>query len=107
MKSLIGSIALILFCGLADYASADCDHGYASIGAGYKFQETTKVTVNGIDYQTDGQSPVSARFELGVECDKIKFGVAHRSQWLTGAPFNDQREYSVSEVFVEYKVYLW
>lgn len=103
MKNIIASLLLIIACALADLSMADCDKGYASVGAGYKFLETTKVTVNGVDYETEHQSPYSARFELGIECEKVKFGVAHRSQWLTGAPFNDKREYAVTELFVEYK----
>ena len=103
MKYII-AIGFLIICA-CDYASADCNRVYAKVGAGYKFAETTKVTVSGVDYEIDAQSPISARFELGVECERFNFGVAHRSQWLEGAPFNDEREYSVSEVFVEYTYY--
>lgn len=103
MKYII-SIGFLFICA-CDYVSADCNKLYVSVGAGYKFQERTKVTIGNKDYETEAQSPISARLEAGVECSNFRFGVAHRSQWLEGAPFNDEKEYSVSEVFIDYRYY--
>ena len=72
---------------------------YAKVGVGYKFQETdvwSKTTGTVVD------EPISARFELGQQCDAISYGVSHDSQWFAGAPFNNKDEYSKSEVFVDY-----
>jgi hypothetical protein len=104
MKYLIMFIGFLVICA-CDYASADCNKAYATVGAGYKFKESTKITVGGIDYEVDAQSPYSARLELGIECGNITYGVAHHSQWLTGAPFNDKREYSKTEIFIDYTFY--
>jgi hypothetical protein len=78
---------------------------YAKVGAGYKFQENNKVSVDDRDFEIDGWSPYSARFELAVECSNFTYGVSHHSQWLTGAPFNDVKEYSKTEFFIDYTYY--
>ena len=104
MKYLVIFIGFLIVCA-CDYASADCSKAYATVGAGYKFQERTKVTINNIEYDTD-QDPISARIELGIQCNEnLRFGVSHRSQWLQGYPINDKKEYSVTEVFVDYTFY--
>lgn len=96
--------ALVFICA-CDYVSADCNKVYATVGAGYKFQERTKLTIDNVEYDTD-QSPISARIELGMQCNEnLRFGVSHRSQWLQGWPVNDKKEYSVTEVFVDYTYY--
>ena len=75
---------------------------YVTIGAGYKFKESQ------FKYKENGQTvrfndPLSARFEIGYQYNKhIKFGVSHDSQWRTGFPFNNKKEPSKTEVFIDY-----
>lgn len=88
---------------VANNAKAECSNAYLKVGAGYKFSENDMVTVDGVDYKIDHSSPISARFELAKDCGKLSFGVAHHSQWATGAPFNDKREWQKTELFVDYK----
>lgn len=94
---------VVMLCGVADYASAECSDIYLKVGAGYKFAENDSVTLQGKDYEVDNSSPISARFEIAKECGNLTFGVAHHSQWATGAPFNDKKEYQKSEIFIDYK----
>lgn len=70
---------------------------YVKIGAGYKVQE--------IDIKfKDGSAthPISARIEAGIKQGDWTYGVSHHSQWFTGKPFNDNMEYSKTELFVDY-----
>jgi hypothetical protein len=103
MKVSIVMALVILVCGLADFASAECSEIYVKVGAGYKIAENDKITFNGKDYEIDHTHPISARFEIAKECGNVSFGVAHHSQWATGAPFNDKKEYQKTEFFVDYK----
>jgi hypothetical protein len=76
---------------------------YLKVGAGYKFAETNVAfLVNGKRVVAD--DPISARVELGANCiiENVTCGVTHRSQWFSGAPFNNDKEYSVTEFFAEY-----
>ena len=78
------------------------DKTYVTIGAGYKFQETNlKLTRNGV--KKDWNEPVSARIEIYYQYSKnVTFGISHHSQWLTGFPFDDDSEYSKTEIFIDY-----
>jgi hypothetical protein len=101
MKLAIALSALILTgCSAIDLP-------YVKVGAGYKFQETAIVFNNNNGAKANGDSPVSARIEVGANCllPEVTCGVSHRSQWATGAPFNNRNEYSVTEVFVDYTFY--
>lgn len=80
-----------------------CDEVYFKVGAGYKFDETDSWMVNGVDHKIDDWSPYSARIEIGRQQGPWSYGISHHSQWLTGAPFNDAKEYHKTEVFVDYK----
>lgn len=71
---------------------------YGKVGVGYKVDET-EVRYNG----KIADDPYSARFELGKECKKYTYGVSHHSQWMSGAPFNNDGEYQKTEVFIDYK----
>jgi len=102
MKHTI-TAALVVIALSSTTAMASCDKVFAKVGAGYKFDENDKFSVNGVSYDTDYHSPYSARFEVGVECDTISYGVAHHSQWTEGAPFNDNPEFSKTEIFIDYK----
>jgi hypothetical protein len=96
-------IALILMIPML--ANAGCDEIYLKVGAGYKFDEQTKMQLsvyNGTTYRLKN-SPYSARFEVGVECGNLTWGLSHHSQWATGAPFNSTGEYYKSEMFIDYK----
>ena len=101
MKLAIALSALILT------GCSAIERPYIKVGAGYKFQETVIMFANDNGIKTNGDSPVSARIELGATCllPEITCGVTHRSQWSTGAPFNNNNEYSVTEAFVDYTFY--
>ena len=75
---------------------------YITIGAGYKFQETNlKLNKDGV--QSNWNEPMSARIEVYYQYSKnVTFGISHHSQWLTGFPFNDDSEYSKTEIFIDY-----
>lgn len=77
---------------------------YLTVGAGYKFNEPYNTIYKGAN--KDRMSPISARIEIGYQYSKhLRFGVSHHSQWLDGIPFNDTKEYSKTEVFVDYTIY--
>lgn len=96
-------MAIVGMFGLVDSAKAECSEIYLKVGAGYKIAENDKITMNGKDYEIDHTHPISARFEIAKECGNVSLGVAHHSQWATGAPFNDKKEYHKTEVFIDYK----
>lgn len=86
-------------------SKADCDEIYFKVGTGYKFDEQTKIRLdrdNSRVYEI-ANSPYSARFETGVECGNLTYGLSHHSQWSTGAPFNKTGEYYKTEIFIDYK----
>jgi len=75
---------------------------YFSIGAGYKVNEPSAVYVNDTQYDYDFGHPLSAQFEIGAEDGSgFSFGYRHRSQWLSGRPFNSKHEYFVDEFFID------
>jgi len=70
-----------------------------SVGVGYKVQEL-ELTYN----KERINHPVTARLKMYWEYEeKLVYGVEHHSQWLTGQPFNDKKEYSKTEVFIDWK----
>lgn len=105
-RRLVASIAIAVgFVFIAGQdAMARCDEIYIKVGAGYKFEETDLLkderTGRTMDIISD---PYSARIESGVDCGNVTWGIAHHSQWRTGAPFNDKGELSKTELFIDYK----
>lgn len=94
----------ILSVGLAILSTTTaCTTTYVSVGAGYKVDEP-----NYMEYENHGKlaadfgSPVSARIEVYQQEGNVKYGVSHHSQWLDGAPFNNDPEYGKTEIFVDY-----
>lgn len=81
-----------------------CDEIYLKVGTGYKFDEQDKAVLEGKEYYYTDVSPYSARFETGVECGNLTYGISHHSQWATGFPFNDTGEYYKTEFFIDYKI---
>lgn len=75
---------------------------YAKIGAGYKFHEAEMKWLKG--GVIADSSPISARGEIGLECEAWSYGVSHHSQWFSGYPFNANGEYYKTELFVDYKI---
>jgi len=71
---------------------------YAKVGAGYKVSESDIKWNDG-----SATHPISARMEVGAENGPYSYGVTHRSQYFTGKPFNNNNEYQVTEIFVDYK----
>lgn len=80
-----------------------CDQAYIKIGSGYKFAEREIYFTKKDGTQYKFSDPISARFEVGMECGAITFGVSHHSQWATGKPFNNEDEPHKSEFFIDYK----
>jgi hypothetical protein len=100
MKTLIA----LLFAIITTAAHADCDKIYFDIGAGYKFDQTRYYNYNGEKlYLKKEDYPISARFDLGVQCGNWSYGFSHHSQWFTGAPFNNEHEIYKNEFFIEYR----
>jgi len=105
MKAIIIFIGFLVVCA-CDYASADCDKAYATVGTGYKFDESTKFNDGERIYYFDSVSKYSARIEIGIVCDEnLRFGVSHHSQWSNGFPFNDAAEPYKTEIFIDYTYY--
>lgn len=74
---------------------------YLYIGTGYKFNEPSSFTLNGVEVKMDFGSKISAIFELGFETESgWRLGYAHHSQWSTGKPFNSKDEYYKDEIFI-------
>ncbi len=96
-------LAGLLMSCIAITSYADCDKAYAKVGAGYKFAEKYTLDSNQGEIIIDHHSPIAARIELGVDCGKVTWGVAHYSQWFDGYPFNNRKELVVNEFFIDYK----
>lgn len=77
---------------------------YVTIGAGYKFHESTLTYRDEEGNKYDWHDPYSARIEIGYYYNKnIKFGISHHSQWATGFPMDDDiNEYGKTEIFIDY-----
>lgn len=91
MKSLIFVLAMI---SCADSFAVEPSF-FIKIGVGYKINEQKALP----------SSPASARIEMGIDninYDGLSIGVAHHSQWTTGAPFNDEQEAFKTEFFIDY-----
>ena len=100
---VISAVVMILPAEAADFdVKSYLAKTYITIGAGYKFQETNlKLNKDGV--QSNWNEPMSARIEVYYQYSKnVTFGISHHSQWLTGFPFNDDSEYSKTEVFIDY-----
>lgn len=85
------------------------ESAYLKIGSGYKFQEPDLVwTDSKTGKKNKADNPFSARIEVGMECvwKNVTCGVSHHSQWGQGFPFDNEGEYSKTEVFIDYKVSL-
>lgn len=90
---------LLVMLGAAGTRADNSDGNYyLAVGTGYKFTEYSI-------YVQDAaiNDPVTARIELGYEVGGWSYGVTHRSQWFSGWPVNNDQEYNVTEVFVEYR----
>lgn len=70
---------------------------YAKVGIGYKIEEETITWVDAEGKRTEFDDPITARFELG----SWSYGLSHDSQYFTGKPFNNDHEYSKTEICVE------
>jgi hypothetical protein len=68
------------------------------VGAGWKFHED-KTYHNGKLIE----DPLSARISIEYKySERIKFGVSHHSQWLTGFPANSDKEVFKTELFIDF-----
>ena len=72
-----------------------CATPYARVGIGYKIQD--------VDVHDLANDPVTARIEAGFERGNLTYGISHHSQYFTGWPFNDDKEYLKTEFFIDYK----
>lgn len=92
MKTLLILLSLLL----SGCSSTKC-FTYGKVGAGYKFDEAV-IYYNGETLH----DPISARLEIGKQCERWSYGVSHHSQWFNGKPFNNNNEYHKSEIFIDY-----
>ena len=84
---------------------------YATVGTGYKLDETELTYTSATGVKTRGNNPISARFEVGVDYKlkssfSIQVGASHDSQWFTGWPVNKKGEHYKTEVFADL-TYRW
>lgn len=109
--SNIMTILVILFLAFVTYKSmavefdvkSFLDKTHVKIGMGYKVHEKKiyYTQPDGTRYLVD--NPISARIEISYQLTKRwTIGYAHHSQWLAGYPFNDKKEYSKDEIFIDY-----
>lgn len=104
MKYVFITILVVLYVILITGCSST---PYVKAGAGYKVSETNIHWQNSDGTYNEGNHPISARFEVGLESGNWSYGVSHHSQFFTGAPFNDKDgEYQKTELFIDYK-YTW
>lgn len=94
----------IIIIGLILLTISGCSSvPYAKVGIGYKVDEEKITWLSKSGERKDFNDPITARFELGFEGGAWSYGVSHDSQYFTGAPFNDDPEYSKTELFLDYK----
>lgn len=96
----------ILMCSQVQAVEFNVDEflnkSYLKVGTGYKFMENHLVFSDGTDNQNNKYS-ISARIEFGYRLsENVTVGIAHHSQWLVGWPINDKKEYSKTEIFIDY-----
>jgi hypothetical protein len=105
-------ILILVLLFLSNVVSAKCESIYFKAGAGYKFHEMDSI----VFYDTEGKplqtvkfdsEPISARFELAADCDRVVFGVSHHSQYASGWPANEKGEYFKTEIFIDIKFDVW
>jgi hypothetical protein len=103
MKTILFFVVMIAstFSFAGDYSY------YVKIGTGYKIDQPKYDTfmINGQEqvFISNYGSPLSARFEAGIEKGAWTVGIAHHSQWFDGWPVNHNDEYYKTELFVDYK----
>jgi hypothetical protein len=96
MLGLNNKIISLGLCLVMSGCASTC-FDYAKVGVGYKLYET-KMVFDGKEFN----DPITARLELGTQCDAYSFGYSHHSHYMTGFPFNNKSEYTRDEVFVDY-----
>jgi len=103
---------------------------FIEIGVGYKFDEkttrygsywdTTDFTFKGVKDNGeafemvnpmlfDGKvfnDPISAELTLGITNDIWTLSIHHSSQYFSNKPFNDEQEYSKTELLLSYRIWL-
>jgi hypothetical protein len=91
-------LLLTLLLSASSFADDWKDKTVIVIGAGWIFHED-KTYYNGrlVD------DPLSARISIEYRYSKrIKFGISHHSQWLTGFPTNNDKEVFKTELFIDF-----
>jgi hypothetical protein len=93
----------------SDYIWNFDDKMFTSIGVGYKILEQTQINYeyqNGKYRIYTGDNPVTdkitARFSIGRQFGNYSVALVHHSQWLKGYPFNNDWEYQVTKISVNY-----
>ena len=105
-KILLLTLSALMFSAVAEAEQFDVDaflnKTYVTIGLGYKLQETELWFIDD-GVRTRFDEPFSSRIEIGYNWSRhLKFGVAHYSQYLSGSPFNNDQEYEVTMLFVDF-----
>ena len=94
--------------------AASADNWFIAIKNGYKVRESNSfITDSGTTYKADYGHWLATSIRIGYEWDicfktylECSSGYSHDSQLLSGKPFNDDYEYTKSELFFEIKVKL-
>ena len=73
------------------------------IGISYKLKENVIYFSRTDGTRSDVSSPIGARIGLWYQYStNVTIGIDHHSQWFQGFPFNNEGEYSKTELFVDY-----
>lgn len=98
-------ITLVFILGVLTGVDAMAsDEFYFKVGTSYKVESSGVATLEGQKYKfEDRGSPIGARFELGKRAGKVSYGVSHFSQWDEGWPTNNDKEFSRTELFIDYE----
>lgn len=97
IKKLIWFLVAATILLIANKSLAECTTAYAKVGAGYKLEAGRWDK----QYRDD---PYFVRFEAGVECKRLTFGISHGKQI-----YNAKSEYfrdnngNKTALFVDYK----
>ena len=101
---MVKVLILMAVCVMAFSNESEAGELYLNLGAGYKLDQPSCDCFN----NGKGIAPKdSAIIEFGVKKNNWRMGLSHHSNFSSGAPFNDRKEYFKTEVFVSYDLTLW
>lgn len=95
------TIFALLFLLSSTANACNNDGVYLRIGIGHKFAESDKITVDGVDRTVDYNGRASARIGVAAYKGTWSIGIDHHSQYDTGWPVNNKKEYYKTELFID------